>query len=974
MKKIKKTLKITGIVIAAILVLLIVTPIAFQGKIGEMVKKEINESVNAEVDFDSFRISLIRNFPHVSLRINGLSVEGVDEFKGVKLADIGSIFVSVDVMSFIRGDTWEIRSIRIDNPDITVIVLEDGTANWDIMIPSEEIPEEEEEEEIEEDTEPAEFNLALRRFEIRNANIIYDDAPMSFFLDIKGFDHRLRGDFTADHATLSIPLTRAKSFTMRFEGIPLISSAVLDFTAEIDAVFSQQHFTFKQNKLAINDLLIGFNGWFAMPPGGDMEMDINFESKKTDINSFISLIPAIYAKDFESIQTSGNFGLDGYAKGIMKGEIVPSFALNILLEDGEFSYPDLPEAVTDIQLIANVVNQGNDVDMTEIDVAKFRFNMADNFADALFNLKTPISDPQFNFSLNCDINLDDIEKFYPLPEGESLTGKIIADILAGGKLSDIENERFERVKAQGKLELNGIEYKTADFDDIIELRQVSMDLSPQHFNLTTFDCQFGETHVLANGRVDNIFEYMFSDQLLSGAFDLRVNYLNINDFMVEPPEEPVEVEKPEETEPMELSIIEVPGNIDFSLNTRIDKLLFGNIEIDNIIGAVRVIDNQVRMDNLRMNLMDGSLTLNGSYGAKKYYNVADVDFSMAINRFDIQQTFNTFNTAQILAPVGKYCTGRFSAGMTMQSMLDEKLNPVLETLEGRGNLSTHSVVVDGPPPLQKTAERLKMEKLEKLEISDVNVSFSFKEGSIEFDPFEMEFGNSSAIVSGRTYFDQSIDYNIEFNIPREELGSTANEYMESLVSEVSAIGIDYELFENIIVNAKITGTFDEPEVSVDLSDRMKDAAGGIRDRVRDEVDDFVEDVEERVRDEVDRHKERAREEVEEVIDDTRERAREELERRADQVVSAAEREAERVRRESKRAADSVREEAREQAQRLIDEADGRIAKAAAERTGDRIIKEADERADRLEREGEERAQRIIDEAEKRAERIRAGEE
>lgn len=48
--KVKKGLKITGIVIGTILVIMLILPFAFKGKILEIVKKEANNMLNAKLD------------------------------------------------------------------------------------------------------------------------------------------------------------------------------------------------------------------------------------------------------------------------------------------------------------------------------------------------------------------------------------------------------------------------------------------------------------------------------------------------------------------------------------------------------------------------------------------------------------------------------------------------------------------------------------------------------------------------------------------------------------------------------------------------------------------------------------------------------------------------------------------------------------------------------------------------------------
>ena len=59
----KKALKITGIVLLILLAVAFIIPIAFKKQITELVKKEINKSLDAKVDFSDVSLSLFGHFP-----------------------------------------------------------------------------------------------------------------------------------------------------------------------------------------------------------------------------------------------------------------------------------------------------------------------------------------------------------------------------------------------------------------------------------------------------------------------------------------------------------------------------------------------------------------------------------------------------------------------------------------------------------------------------------------------------------------------------------------------------------------------------------------------------------------------------------------------------------------------------------------------------------------------------------------------
>ncbi len=942
----KRFLKVFGITIAVLLAALIILPIVFKGKIVEQVKIAINENVNAQVDFGSFRISLLRNFPDVSFRINELTVVGVDEFQGDTLANVGSFFISVNLMSIFGSDGYEIKTIRVDNTDLMLKVLKDGKANWDITIPSDEVPDE-----TVETADDFDFKIALRRFQVRNSNIIYDDRSMDLYARLVNFNNTLSGDFTADFTTLAIRNTTVEKLYVRFDGIPYLNGVFAELRADIDADLDEFTFVFRDNFLRLNDLTATFDGSFAMPDDA-MSMDFTFASPQADFKSFLSLVPAVYAQDFDGLRTSGTMAFNGFVKGVFDDDNIPGFGINIDVDNGMFQYPDLPAAVTDVNIRTRINNPGGDADLTEVDVSRFTMNVAGNPVDFKMNLRTPVSDPDIDAHLKGRIDLGQVKDFYPLDEGESLSGVIESDMTARGRLSSIENERYNEFLFTGRFAVNNMNYVSEAFPQGVEISTADFRFSPQFADLRKLSTKMGDSDISASGRIDNILGFALNDEMLSGNFDVRSSFFNLNQFMVEEPEE-----VPDD-EPMVLSAIEIPANINFLLQGNFDKILFGDLEITNARGNIRIAEQAARLENLRMNMLDGVLVLNGSYTATDITR-PEIDFGLNISNFDIQKTFNTFNTFSIIAPIGERARGRFSADFSLRSLLDKNLDPLLNTLAGSGRFQSSAITVENSPALLGLADNLKLDMFRQFDVRDILVFFEFKDGGVQVEPFDINFGRSNARISGTHSFDQTINYMMGLVIPRAEFGGAANQALDNLIGQAAGRGLNITPSENVNIGVGIAGTVTDPRISISLAE----TAGGLRDQVQDAIQDAVRDVVDEIRQEVD-----------ERIDDASERVREELERRAQQVIAEAERQATNIRREAKNAADAIRSEARANAKRLEDEASGPIAKAAARRTGEELIRSADQRADNLEREADDRANRLVREANQRADRIRAGEE
>jgi hypothetical protein len=73
-----------------------------------------------------------------------------------------------------------------------------------------------------------------------------------------------------------------------FDGIKYLKNVKADIKADLDMDMPNMKFTFKENEATINQLVLGFDGWLAMP-GDDIDMDIKWDTKKTDFGTLLSL-------------------------------------------------------------------------------------------------------------------------------------------------------------------------------------------------------------------------------------------------------------------------------------------------------------------------------------------------------------------------------------------------------------------------------------------------------------------------------------------------------------------------------------------------------------------------------------------------------------------------------------------------------------------------------------------------------------
>jgi hypothetical protein len=797
----KKVLKYSGIVIVVVILALLAAPFLFKDKIVELIKKEANKSLNAKMDFASVDLSLLRSFPDLSVQLEELSIVNNAPFEGDTLIAAGTLGVTLDIMSVINGSEIKIKSVSLENASMNFLVDKDGRANWDIVKPSEET--------TPASAEPTTFKASLKRYSITETRICYDDRSLDFYLLLDDVNHEGSGDFTQDLFTLSTH-TSAAAATMKYGGVPYIARAKTSIDADIDMDMKQFKFVFKENKVVLNDLEAGVNGWVAMPDT-NIDMDLQFKTAKTDFKTLLSMIPAVYAKEFPSVQATGKLLLDAYLKGRYNAVSMPGFGLTLNVDNGRFKYPTLPAAVSDIYVDLKITNPDGVPDHTSIDLSRFHANVAGDQLDAKLLVHTPVSDPDLDAFLKGKIDLSNVSKFYPLEAGTELSGKLVSDVTLIGRMSAISNNKFDQFKASGNLAITDMNYAGAGVPKEIHLAELQLSVNPQNVSMPVLNMSVGKTSLSANGTIDNLLGYFLKNEILTGRLTISATEVDLNEWMTSAPDTSIA------TDTVPMTVIEVPSTIDFTMIASVGLLRYDDLTIKNVKGNLVVKDQSIAMKGLSMDMLDGSMTLNGSYSSKNSKS-PDFGFDVTIKDFDIQQTVKSFVTVEKLAPLAKNCSGKFGTTMNVTGNLDTKMEPVLNSLSGAGKLSTSTIVISGFKAFDKLGDALKMPSLKKMEIPSMNPSFRFVNGRVYVDPFDVSVNGFKSRIAGSNGFDQTIDYTMNIDIPRSSFGSSANTAIDQLISKANATaGTSVKLTEVIPITVGIKGTVTDPKVTTDLN-------------------------------------------------------------------------------------------------------------------------------------------------------------
>jgi hypothetical protein len=890
--------------LALLLLLLVLVPVLFAGKISDRVKTQLNQTLLAKVDWRGAGLGFFHDFPNLTLTLDDFTIVGVSRFAGDTLAAIPRFRVVVDLASAIRAGLGSsapivVRVLELDRPRISLKALDDSTANWNITRP---------------DTTKAQATeagkpmaLSLKRFDLTDANIAVDNRPARLKAGIVGLTQSLSGDFSQKNVAVETR-AHADTATVEFAGITYLNHVKLDLSVDAAADMVKKAVTLKQSGLRLNDLTVALQG-SAAKAGDDLDLDLAFGAPKTDFKSILSLVPAVYSKDFASVRTTGSLALSGRVKGRYGKTAFPAFTLRTKVDNATFRYPDLPLPARDIFLDLGISNPGGSADNTVVNLSRLHLVLGKNPVDAVLVLRTPISDPDVDARMQGTVDLADLKRTVKLENVQQLAGVISADAAVRTRMSYVDKGQYDRVAARGTVDIRDLAVKSQALPHPLAISQASLALAPERAQLKSFNGKIGSSDLRASGTLENLLGYVFRDDDLKGSATLASNSFNLDEWR---------------SGEGELSVIPVPPKLDFTLDATVGRLLYDKLVMTDARGKLRIKDRRMTLEDFSLNGFGGSIGLAGYYETKDTTKPT-FDMALKLQKIDIPTAFAQLTTVKMMAPVARYAKGSFSTDLQMKGALGQNMMPLLQGVTGDGSLQTSQVLIQDFPVLEKAAQVTKLGFLSDPTLNPINSGFEIKGGRLHVKPFSVALAGTRMDVSGSNGLDQSLDYDLKLQVPQNLIGA-GNDALAGLASKA---GLDLKSSPQVALGLKVGGTVTSPSISADVGA----AAGSVATAATGAV------------------KEAVKEKVTATVDSAKLKA-----------IAAAERQAAKIRADAKGLAAKVKKQGYLQADSISAKGGNGLAAIAANAAADRVRKETDSKSARIVREANARADSLVAQA------------
>ncbi len=858
----KKAFKITLYLISGLIGLVVLAailiPILFKDDIQRAIDQELDKNLNANVfyDVDSFGLSLFRSFPNLSVQMREFGIKGKGVFEADTLAAVKNFELTVDLASLFGEIT--INKIRLDDPKVLILVLKDGSANYDIAVPSEELETIDEPE----STESEELAIKVDRWEINNAEIVYFDQSMDFYTAITGLTHIGSGDFSMDVFKM-VTETSIESLSLGYEGTEYLTNKSVSAQVTMNMDLANMRFDFLENRVSVNDFPVSFNGFISMPVD-DIAMDIQYSGMDIQMKSVLSLIPGAYDEYLEGIDASGKIGFDGIVKGVYNETSMPQVKASLTISDGKISTPDTPAPLEKIETALTFDYPSADLTETSIDL-DFSGEMAGQKTTLKLAFEN-LEDYEWDVDFRAKMDLEQMAKLLPL-ENTELRGKMSAVLLTKGKMSDVEAERWDMLPTTGNLQAQDFYFLSPDLPQGFGLATVDATFDPSKIELKRFEATAGRSDFSLQGKLTNYLAFALGKEgTLLGNLNLASSFIDADEWMTEEAE--VEEEEVEDTTALE--VVRIPQNIDFTFQSSIGSIKYTDLSLKDFKGEVIVRNGSVILNRSGFSLLNGEFVMTGEYASTPQNPTFNFDFEIA--ELSIPEAFKAFTPIQKLVPVAEKTTGNFSTNFKASGMLGADMMPLMNSLAGSGLVEIAEAAVENTKVLDGIRKVANLKSgggtsENQTKLQDITLSVSIADGRISVEPFKLTLGGNETIISGSTGLDGSIDYVMGMKVPSGKAGQVVNQALAKITGGSKLVS------DFIDLNIGVGGTYNDPKIKL-LGTQMSKGEGSTESSAKGVADEKMEAVKQEAKVVTDSLKKEATKAIDSVKTETKEKLEE----------------------------------------------------------------------------------------------------
>ncbi len=766
----------------------------YEEEVINLIIKELNKHLNAEVRIDPKNIDLtiIHSFPSCALEFKELTAMDSKDFE-TKDTLLFAKRLALDFnIKDLFNKNYTIRKIELENAQCHLKVDKNGIVNYLIW--------------KSDGAKQAGDSLkfALQKISLTNVDLTYKNSQHKIKLSTSIKELVFKGHFSEHQYVLK---TDGKTYVNVFQvgNIKYLNNKNLSFNVEIDVNGST--YSIRHSETAINKTQLASSGTFVVKDSLQ-SLDINFSGKKLDISTTLSLLPEKFKHQINDYESDGEF----YASGECHYKVGKPFNIRSQfgIKKATITHTGKNATLTNVNLSGSVIVNENRSVLTLKNISAQLNNNSFSGDMELTNFK----DPYLKLKMSASTKLEELMDFYSIDTLENASGNIHVEAEIEGLIADLKTNAYSPgIKASGKANVHALKAKFKQSEKEINIPEGELALNNRNLNVYNLKLIKGHSDVVLLGELPNFLGYLFDNkEPLTINAKLVSDKFEVEDFLFG-------AGQSSHTESVSIS-----DNLNLNVLVDVKHLTFGKFSAMNFNGNLLLKNQKIALKDVVLEAADGDIKLNTIIDASHEH--LKVSGRCELNKMNIQKLFIQLNNFGQSVIQDHHLKGFVTSTIDFSAIWDNQLKVDLGTIQVSSNLLIERGELIGLKSLESLAKYIDVNELKHIKFSTLQSAIDIKNKIITIPKTSIKSNAINLELWGKHTFENQIDYHIQLLL--SELLAKKQRVNKSFDDELSVIEHDPENRRSVFI--LMTGSIDNPIIKYD----KKGAKEKIKEDIRQE--------------------------------------------------------------------------------------------------------------------------------------------
>jgi|GEM_PF-2402941 len=410
----------------------------------------------------------------------------------------------------------------------------------------------------------------------------------------------------------------------------------------------------------------------------------------------------------------------------------------------------------DTTQIANMV--------ASIKVAKLRLSMDTSLRGGInhANAKITVKPSERNKKVavvHVDFNIDS--------SGMRANGNFIR-IRNGNYSFDLYRREPKQWNAKGTFTFNNLTVFSPAFPIPLKFEHTEIGVSPRMLELNKAKLKVGKSDMELTGKIYDFKKTLLNKEQLKAELTVRSKLIDCNELIsalnkAANQQAPVEDEEIETTATVytdtAVSEFVVPKNVDLSFKSSIEKVLFDNMELNNVRGSITVKDQEIHLRHLRMKTKAADMKTSMRYATKDSTD-AHMHFDFGLTNIEMKELVSMFPTLDTLFPMSKSFEGKVRFSIQGEARLNKQLEVIFPSLKAISAIEGEDLVLLDGETFRSLAKTLMFKYKDRNVIDSLSFEMLIENGQMEVFPSLITVDRYKVAVGGIHKLDMNYNYHI----------------------------------------------------------------------------------------------------------------------------------------------------------------------------------------------------------------------